>query len=60
MNVMPMQSPSVVLSAEHRAQLDAIARELEKPELSVDRRAALIAISDEIAAEYTCDPRLCE
>ena len=29
-------------------------------ELSADRRAELIAISDEIAAEYTCDPRLCE
>jgi hypothetical protein len=51
---------SDVLSPEHRARLEAIVIELQKPDLPVERRAELIEICDQIAAQYDFDPRLCE
>ena len=57
---MPTQMEPEVGSPEHRAQLEAIAAELNSRTLSPERRAELLALCEEIAAHYTCDERLCE
>ena len=49
-----------VISPDHRAELEWIAAELQRPDLTPHRRFELLEISWEIADQYSCDPRLCE
>ena len=46
-----------VISAEHQAQLAAIALELSTPDLPAWRRSELLRRAEEIAEYYTCDAR---
>ena len=49
-----------VISAGDRQQLEAVAAELARAELSEFRRQELLEIASEIAEKYSCDARLCE
>ena len=57
---MPEGTLNDVVCEEHRAQLDAIAAELDDGNISPARRAELLAICESIAENYSCDARLCE
>lgn len=49
-----------VVSPEDRAQLEAIAAELQQAELNPLRRSELLETASKIAEKYSCDARLCD
>jgi hypothetical protein len=49
-----------VITNEDREQLEAVAAELARAELTEGRRLELLDIASAIAEKYSCDARLCE
>lgn len=57
--MLPMDlTPPSVFSAEELSLFQAVALELEDPELPATRRVELLHAIEEIAERYACDPRL--
>jgi hypothetical protein len=51
---------SGALRVQDRVVLDALAFELQRPDLPPERRSELENKVDEVADLYRCDPRWCE
>ena len=59
-NITTVAIAADVISAEDRQQLEAVAAELARAELSESRRQELLESASKIAEKYSCDARLCE